>query len=227
MPSMSMQNLILSVGTHHKNRPLSPYEVGQHIVYFRQKLGSEVLHDRIGIDNSTSQKFVKLLALDPTVAELVSFGRTPGGLSFSAAAELARISDPVNQRTVARRAIERQMTKEELRQTVQILQRSRRTPESVLDEVLGMRTEVEVMQVFLGTVTDFDVTHALAEMTQVQRSEIFERVLRHVAVPIATGRLQPETFSLLLPGQLPKGALEQLEGDINDALAREVSADLA
>ena len=223
MSEMRLSDLILSVGTHRKDRPLSPSEVAQHLVYFRDQMGQERLLDRISLDQSTAQKFLKLLSLDPSVSNLVAFGRSPGNLSFSAAAELARISDRDDQKTIGFLAAQKMLTKDELRQVVQIHKRTDRDAQEVVDEIVGMRPSVEVTQIFLGSIKDPNLITELRDMTQGDRDRLFSGVLAGQGPTQGVqGRLQPETFSLVMSGSTPKTQLELLEDELNLAIGKAV-----
>ncbi len=204
MPSLSqleVRRLCMSVGygTHKKGRPLSPVEVG-YLLRRAQESGTS-LHDcaKTLKLNGTGQlsRFLAVLDLPPDLRHLVSWGRSSDSIGFTTAVELVRVRDADNQRAIASAILEQRLKTDEVRQVAQLRERSGRTIEECLEEVLGMRPTVDRRYVFIGVVGDADVQAALADHTQAQRDVLLRSGLEALGFPGGSGRLGEKLFTLV------------------------------
>jgi hypothetical protein len=180
---------------------------------------------RIGLGESTAKRFLRLRELEATVAEKVGFGREAGSISFSVAAELPRLRNGGERERVARACVENGLSKDEVRQIVQILSRSTRQADDVIDEVIEMRPQVHTIHAFLGAVEDSATQSWLASKNQAQRDELFADVLLESGADAdVSGRLNPTSFSIVMQGEQSAASLGALEVRVNAHLDRRASA---
>ncbi|WP_146220437.1 hypothetical protein [Geodermatophilus normandii] len=216
--NFSLRDLILSVGTRRGDRPLSPLEVAEALAAHSNEVGWQQALNDISLEKSTAQRFLTLRSLDKDVAELVDWGRRPGAVSFSVAAEIARVI-PEDQRILARAALEHSLTKEEVRQVVQLMKRRGDSVDSAVAATLQMRPSVVNVHVTLGAVSGPVASGQLEVMTQRQRDELLARVLAKVGIRTQGGKLTTRAFSIVSDMAIPDNEVERIERLVNDALA--------
>ena len=78
----------------------------------------------------------------------------------------------------------------------QLRKRSGRDVEECLNEILGMRPQVERRYVFIGAV-DSENVEALDLLSQAQRDAILSAGINDIGLQGATGRLGPKLFTLV------------------------------
>ena len=191
-------HMSIGYGTHKKGRPLSPIEVGRLLRRTREAGAS--LQDCAHALNGTSHlgRFLRILDLAPDLLHLVGWGGSRvGSIGFSAAVELAPICDADDQRTVATAILENGLQSREIRQVVQLRNRSKRPIRACLEEVLGMRPSVEKCYVFVGAVGDKTLEAALSKLSQVQRNAILQSGIDTLGLSGAAGRLGERLFTLV------------------------------
>jgi hypothetical protein len=219
------QGLLLSVGTHRGNRPLSPVEVAGLFAKILAADGSLSDCARAARLEGTTivARFLRLLKLPESVRHLVDWGSSPGTIGFSAGSELARLEDAAEEEEVVRGVLANRLSGSEVRQVIQLRKRSKRPVEDCLNEVVGMRPRIEKRYVYVGAVTDAALKGSLASMTQRERDEFLAGAIKAVFDPksLSVTRLGPDRFTLV--GGAPFGeAMNQkkdsLEREINDAL---------
>jgi hypothetical protein len=157
-------------GTHKKGRSYTPTEVGK---LLRRALDAgaspEDCAKALEAKMSVS-RFLWVLDLPPDLLHLVSWGRSVDSIGFTTAVELGRIPTPEDKRVVATAILEQRLQTDEVRQVAQLLKRSQRPVHECLREVIGMRTTIERVFVFMGAIVDEAVKAALAGQTQEQRN---------------------------------------------------------
>ena len=198
------RDLILSVSTHRGERRLSPTEVAR---LFRRAMdqgaSAAICAETVGLRDSTMvRRFLRLLELSPDQQELVGWGSTETSVSFTAAAEIARL--PAEAREyLMREALSTGLKSSELKAVVQRLQRSDRTPEQAVEEALRMRPRVERRHVFVGRFDDRQRPSSLLERAEKERDRSFgDLVVRaYGAAPLAT-RLTHSGFVITADDEL-------------------------
>ena len=224
------RDLVLSVGTHHGRRRLSPLEVAE---LFQKALTSgATLQECAHFVNLTGpamiSRFVRLLRLSAQIRHMVDWGQTGATMAFAAAWRLAELGED-EQEAVVREIIANEMTREEVRQLVQLKKRSRRRMEECVSEVLRMRPAVTKHHVFLGAVTDEDTRQGLAKLKQGERDEVLASALTETygVLPKTSGRLGIERFTIVTDeegaARLKLGGGPGFEVAINQSLATKVS----
>ncbi len=186
-------------GTHKRDRPLSPVEVG---TLFRHACDAGgTLKDCASNSQlkGTSQvsRFLRILDLPNELQHLISWGSEKDAIGFSAAFELARIQSSDDQRVVAESILANRLQSKEVRQVAQLLERSGKSIQECLREVLDMRTTIEKRYVFMGSVTDQNVETKIAELTQAQRDSMLKIIIGKLSIQGATGRLGKKIFTLV------------------------------
>lgn len=226
---MEFGRLRMSVG-HGRNkrgRPLSPIEVGR--LLGRARSAGASIQDcarALKLTDSQVSHFLRVLELPADIRHLVAWGRSSDSIGFTTAVQITRIADPDDQRALGTAVIEQRLRMDEVRQVVQLGQRSRRPLEERLQEVLGMRPTVVRHYVFIGTVADGDIEAALEAMTQTERDALLRSSLDALDLQDASGRLGEKFFALVggdrLRGQLTNPGQEITESRLRACLAEKV-----
>ena len=100
------RDLILSVGIHKKERPLSPVEVAELL----QKLinsgtTKKEISQEIVLDLTMISRFLRLLNLAPEIQHLIGWGGQ-SRISFSTASEIARLKTSAEHKFLAKSTLE-------------------------------------------------------------------------------------------------------------------------
>ncbi len=197
---LELGRLRMSVGygQHKKGRLLSPTEVG--ILLQRACNAGSSLDEcarEIRIDATGLRRFLRILDLPDDIRHLVSWGSPRDAVSFSCAAELARIPGADDQRTVVEAILVNGMNSKEVRQVAQLHERSGRPVSKCVEEVLHMRPTIERRYVFIGTIIDESVQQALAGLPQRERDALLAASVEKIGLEGASGRLGSKFFTLV------------------------------
>lgn len=219
------KHLLLSVGTHRRERSLSPVEVAR--LLQKASRGGDSLADlaaAVQLDGTSwVSRFINLLKLTPDVQHMVDWGKSGSSLSFTAAVDLSRLSDVDDQRAAVKAVLEYGFSSPEVRQLVQARLRSQKPIEECVASVLKMRPQIEIRQVFIGAVLDEVVREKLRVITQRRRDEVFQGVVAKACPSVrVSGRLGAERFNLVGGadfGLFLKSEKNKLEREINRQLA--------
>ena len=230
LSGLEIGRLRMSVGygTHKRGRPLSPVEVSE-LLWRAQRAGASLRDCAKCLQLSDSQvgRFLRLFELSPDVRHLVAWGRGSDSIGFTTAAQIARVADKDEQRALATAAIEQRLEMDEVRQVVQLRQRSGRTIEQCLQEVLDMRPTVERHYVFIGAVADESVEAVLGEMTQAERDAVLHSSMEAIDLEGASGRLGERFFTLVgdehLNGKLARQGKDAIEAGLRAHLTAKVA----
>ena len=224
------KKLLLSVGSHKATRPLSPVEVAE-AVQASLDAGStlqdiaEFLHLE---GTSVMTKFVRLLRLSPEVRHLVDWGKSESTIGFTAASEVARLDEPDEQMQLCRAGLQNQLGSAEMKQILQLHQRSGRSIDDCMAEILRLRPRVQRIHVFLGAVTSPDLRQRLAAISQADRDTTIRSAVKRAFPNLERFgcRLGSERFTITgddgVSTELAQGG-KDFEAAINDALAEAVS----
>lgn len=181
IPQDEYTKLLLSVGgTSKERRPLSPVEVGE-ILVKSKSAGASTKTLTAGMhmtDTSMPGKFMKLIDLDESILHLVTWGASDRkALGFSVAAQLSRVERKYHL-LFAQKCLEHGITKDEAVSVIQLFQRSGQTLEECFSRVVRRRPSTRTLEVILGSVaSDPTVLFALESMTQLERDQLFTRVV--------------------------------------------------
>jgi hypothetical protein len=221
------QQLLLSVGTHRGQRPLSPIEVATLFSRVLDNGGSLTeCAQAANLEGTTIvSRFVRLLSLSEAVKPVIDWGVEAGSISFSAATEIARLERLQDQEALVQGALMHRLSGSETRQVVQLRKRSGRPLKECLEEVVGMRARVEKRYVYMGTITHAVLKPRLEAKTQRERDEILRTAARHVLGPtdVSVAKLGPTSFTLVGDakfGEKMTNKKATLEQEINDGLLK-------
>jgi hypothetical protein len=224
------KRLLLSVGSHRSTRPLSPVEVAE-AVQAAVDAGTtlqevaEFLHLE---GTSVLTKFVRLLRLSPDVRHLVDWGKSESTVGFTAASEIARLADHDGQMQLCQAGLQQQLGSAEMKQILQLHQRSHRPIADCVTEILRLRPRVQRIHVLLGAVTSPDVRQRLAALTQANRDTVLRSAVKSAFPRLEKYgcRLGSERFTITgdeeVSAELTKDG-KDFEAAINVALADAVS----
>ena len=183
LSSSEIRQLILSVGTHRSERLLSPIEVAN-LIQKALDAGEkrEAIADRLHLNDSTIiGRFKRLLSLPRQVQHLIGWGSDPATVSFTVAAEIARLGTSQERSDLAKIALENQFNKSEIIQIVQIRKRSGKPLESCLKTVLDQRPVINRRHVIIGELRSERLKDELRHTSQLERDNLLQSALeRHV-----------------------------------------------
>lgn len=223
------KRLLLSVGTHRGQRQLSPVEVAQ--LYAKILEGGGTLTDCANASNLSTtwvSRFLRLRSLQESLRHLVNWGGNPGSVTFSSATEIARLDDEADQEALAHGLLQHRLSKGEVSQIVQLRKRSKRALKDCLEEVVGMRPQIDKRYVYVGAVTAKPLQEKLAKLTQKERDGMLWEIAQEIfgASGFAIAKLGTARFTLVGDakfGERMTNKKETLQQEINDALGRAVT----
>lgn len=144
-------DLIMSVGVHVKRRRASPMHLAQLIKKAMTVESLEAIAKHVNLQDTTIlRKLLSLNLLPDEVQDLVHWGRSDVGISFSVAAEIARSENESNKRVLAHAAIEHRLSKSEVQAIVQRTKRSDCTLEESVGEILKLRPAIDRQYLYVG-----------------------------------------------------------------------------
>lgn len=226
-----LRDLILSVGTHRRERRLTPAEVGARIAAsLNAGTSADDLAEALTLDKTMLKRFTRLLTLPPEIQEAVDWGTARSGVSMTAAWNMARLDGSDDQREVARAVVEAGLSAQEVRQVVETRERSKQPIEKCIEAALKLRPVVTRRFLFVGAVRLAGLRSALQHKTQEERDSLLREVIsrHHAGAPDWRGRLGARTFSLAgdaffaawaknLPGDFEAEVNRCLEESVPDA----------
>ena len=195
----NQRDLILSVGIHKQERPLSPIEVA---ALLEQALSSgstiKEVSEEILLDSTMINRFLRLLNLAPEIRHLVGWGGR-SGISFSTASEIARLRTPEEQEFLGNATLEHRLSKSEVIQTIEVMNRFHRPVNQCVEEVLRMRPRVIRRYLFIGAIKSSRLQNRLSKMSQKERDILFENVIASNLpdLPSWNGSLGTTRFTLI------------------------------
>ena len=232
LSKLEIGRLLMSVGygTHKQGRPLSPVEVGG-LLRRAQNAGASLQDCAECLKlTGTSQisRFLRVFELPADIRHLISWGRSADSIGFTTAVQLARVNNADDQRAMATAILEQGLRTDEVRQVAQLQQRSGRTMENCIKEVLAMRPTVERHYVFIGAVADRKVEVVLGQMQQAERDAFLRSSLEALDIQEASGRLGEKFFTLVgderLNGKIAKQGKETVEARLRQHLMAKVTS---
>lgn len=227
----NVRDLILSIGTHHGQRPLSPIEVAElfNIAIQEGKTKTQIAEMVLLKDVSMISRFLRLIKLSPKITHLIDWGTTTdSSISFSTAAELLKISIE-DQEYIANASLENSLTKNEVIQIIQIRKRSNKDIQTCINEMLNSRPQIVRKYLYIGVILDNNISAYLEKSTQRMRDTILKKIMDQLLDNAEwSGHLGNKRFSLVGDKQLSQ-ELQKLEPDfeqfINKKLKQEVIND--
>jgi hypothetical protein len=193
----------------------------------RDGASADDLRRMLHLDGSAMiARFIGLLRLEPDVQHLVGWGRRDRLLSMSTAAEISKVP-PDDQLILAQQALERGFSKDEVKQVVQLRQRSREPIERCIEKIVALRPQVEQRHAFIGAISDQALKKRLAAISQANRDSILRSAIetRLSGLSDFTARLGVGRFSVIGDARLAaemKRLDPEFESAINEWLAQEI-----
>ncbi len=207
LPPALAKKLILSVGVPKAIRQLSPMEAA---TAMKQALSAGTTVKELAAflhfeGSAMIYRYLKLLSLSAQVQPLVGWGADASTISFSAASEIAHLT-PAEQIAFSEAVLAHQIGLSEVKQIVQVRQRSGKPIKEAIQAVLDQRTVVVQRHVIVGAVLADDLRSHLKKMTQEKRNALLQQALRkHVStVDLVGAKLGTETFTLVGDKQFQK-----------------------
>lgn len=227
------KKLILSVGTKGSQRPLSPVEVAQAIdVELQAGTAISEMALQCGLNDATMiKRFHRLMQLAPEIQHMIGWGKAPSTLSFTVASHIARISDPADQETLCKAALENDLSTDEVREIIQVVERAGLPIAQAIDGVLDLRPRQHRLYAFIGLITDRSLRVRLAGLGQQGRNELLKRLVPCLSatLPQWSGTLGTAKFTLVGATDFAEvlrgypGGFDAFERALNELLGREVS----
>lgn len=216
------RDLILSVGTHRTKRRLQPVEVAELIQKSLSAGGTlEEASNEISLSTRVLQKFTSLLSLPPDTQIMIGWGSDSSTVSFTAAAEISRLKTAHEQKFLAEAVLEHQLNVPEIKQVVQIRQRSQKSIEDSVEAVLKQRPVVEKRHLIIGKLLSEELGERLKHMAQQERNGLLYRALnqRGPGTPPYGAKLGTEYYIIVCDDHYYK-ALTSLSGDLENSITQ-------
>jgi len=171
-------------------------------------------------------RYLKLLSLSEPLQPLVGRGKGASMLSVSAASEIARLN-PAEQTRLSQAVLTHQLGLSEVKQIVQIRQRSSKSIEQAIQAVLDQRTVVVQRHVIVGAVMAEALRQRLAQMTQEERNALLQRALekRGPGLAFVGAKLGADRFTLVGDKQFQK-TITSLPNGFEEAVTKYLQQEL-
>lgn len=194
---LGLLRMSVGYGGHKKGRPLSPVEVGVLLRKARMHGASRAdCAEAAQLHGTGILRFLRILDLPSDLLHLIDWGSGKDFLGFSAAVETTKLKDPEDQRALTAAILASRLNSKEVRQVTQLRQRSGRSIDECVREILQMRPRVVRRYVFIGSVAVENVEE-LREIAQSVRDSMLVAGMEKVGIRGATGRLGFRFFTLV------------------------------
>ncbi|MDE2834212.1 MAG: hypothetical protein OXM02_06790 [Bacteroidota bacterium] len=187
----------IGYGFNRRGRPLSPIEVGMLLKRACENGASTAeCAKSVRLDASGVARFKRIADLPDDIRHMVDWGGGSDFVGFSAAVEIVRLKGAGDQRAVAEAIMANNLTSKEVRQVTQLRQRSGRSIEACIQEVVQMRPTIIKRYVFIGTVPS-DQIEPLSAIPQSARDSILKKGIEKIGIEQASGRLGVQFYTLV------------------------------
>ena len=194
------QDLVMSVGTHQRDRRRSPLEVAQLLARaVNAGVSRRDCAEALGIGGTQVSTFLKLLDLAPEIQHLADWrGSKHATIPFSSLAELSRLS-PRDQIHVAESILRLGLKWKEIVQVVQISNRSEKEIVECIADVVKLRPTVVTRHLFVAAITSEPLSQYLRALSQRSRDDLIERAVTRLTGPgyQTKSRLSSAEFTVL------------------------------
>ncbi|MBA7499600.1 hypothetical protein ES704_02345 [subsurface metagenome] len=214
-----LRDLILSVGTHKQERPLSPIEVAMLLeTAIESGTTIEQISDEILLDSTMINRFLRLLNLALEIQHVVGW-RGKSRVSFSTASEIARLETPEEQELLGKATLENRLSKREVIQIIEVRNKFNKPIGECVEEILKMRPRVIRRYLFIGAIKSLELQNKLSKMSQKERDILFDNVvaLNLPDLPSWDGLLGTTRFTLIGNEDLNQ-ALSNLPTDFAESI---------
>ena len=200
LSALELGRLRMSVGygTHKKGRPLSPIEVGSLLRRARSEgVSLEECARAIQLEGiGHIGRFIRILDLPDEIQYLIDWGAGKNFIGFTSSVELVKLRETGDRCVLAKSILSDGLSSKEVRQIAQLRRRTGRLIEECIEEVLGMRVQVEKRYVFVGSVS-LESVEALSKLTQNVRDTILASGIEKLGLRNTAGHLGPKFFTLV------------------------------
>ena len=171
-------------------------------------------------------RYLKLLSLPAQIQPLVGWGADASTISFSAASEIARLA-PVEQVAFSEAVLTHQIGLSEVKQIVQIRQRSGKSIDEAIKAVLDQRPVIIQRHMIIGSVMGQGLRPLLAKMTQQERNALLQQALENHGPDVAFdgAKLGANSFTLIGDKQFQK-AMTSLPNGFEEAVTQYLQKEL-
>ncbi len=171
------RDVILSVGIHKQERPLSPLEVAQFIdIAIKSGNTKPELSEEILLSPDMIDRFLRLLRLSGDIQYLVGWGGK-SRISFSTASEIARLQSLEEQQILAEKTLEYKLSKSEVMQVIETKNKFNKTINESVQAILDMRPQVVKRYLFVGAIRSSKLQNKLSTMSQRERDMLFDNII--------------------------------------------------
>ena len=188
-------------------RPLSPIEVMKLIqILVDQKMSKKDISEALDTElSNVSNYFDRMKKLIPEVQELVGWSQTDKKqlkLGYSSVWHYSRLGEE-GQKWIYKKHLENNCTRDEIRDTAQLLNRGFGTIEECFQEILDRRPKKIFQTLITGKIMNEDLIIKLNNISQSNRDQIFEKLISELfgkEIPIKT-TLTVQKFHLLIDSE--------------------------
>jgi len=188
-------------------RPLSPIEVMKLIqILVDQKMSKKDISEALDTELSNiNNYFDRMKKLIPEVQELVGWLQTDKKqlkLGYSSVWHYSRLGEE-GQKWIYKKHLENNCTRDEIRDTAQLLNRGFGTLEECFQEILDRRPKKIFQTLITGKIMNEDLIIKLNNISQSNRDQIFEKLISELfgkEIPIKT-TLTVQKFHLLIDSE--------------------------
>lgn len=224
------RDLLLSVGSHRDDRPLSPEEVGR---AFQKAVDDGASLKELAIlvhfdGTSMISRFTRLLRLPDDVLRIVGWGQTARTISFTSASEISRLKIKEDQTELALGALSKDLTSSEIKAIVQLKLRSSDAIGACMESIARLRQTTVTRHVIMGSIIGDDLKVSLRERSQNVRDQLLVSALKALLDNAGTvaGRLSAERFTLVTEDASIAKELTQLQGGMEESVSQQLSKEL-
>ena len=222
VPPETKRDLLLTVGSHRDDRPMSPEEVARS---FQVALDAgSTLADLAALvhfdGTSMVSRFLRLLRLPGDVLRVVGWGQSPRTITFTSASEISRIKQPADQIAMTVAALKSDLTTSEVKSIVQAKLRSDLGIAECIDAITKLRNSTVRRHVIMGAITEDDIKEALLGKSQNVRDALLASALTHLLPEshAVVGRLSSERFTLTTENEYASSLIQKLPDGMESAV---------
>ena len=224
-----LQNLIMSVGTHRGERPLSPVESAEVISSeLARGVSMKDLASELLLEGPTMlSRLRKLLDLPAEIRGLVDWRRSGTTIRMSTASQIARLPNVDEMTLLARGVFEHELTKSETQQIVELVFKTGSAVPIAIEQMLKARPKTEHKVLFIGSLEDREILVFLKTMSQSSRDQLLRSVIDRI-VPADlewSSRLGVDRYMVSGGIELSnvfEGLADGFEAEINNLIAAEL-----
>ena len=192
-------DLKLSVGTHKKNRRLSPVEVASLIKRVRDSGATlNEISKEILLGTSTISRFLRLNHVPVEFRDLIDWGYNKNKISFmKASLSISYSLNRAEQILLLDAILQNELKKNEIQKIIELKSRSKLDIKKVINEVLNDRTIEIKRNIMIGFIDD-DVKPIINKLDVDKRDLEFIKLLKNIfpLVDIYAAKIDEERYSL-------------------------------